>query len=200
MKSRLILCFVAVALSASTGCGNDHNPATAPVGNDARGPDTTGDRAEGETKLTGNQVLEAISIFAEAPLSEDRQDIASILAKYADENSIVVPIDPGFYPWMAESPEVKHKQTLRVAVIAGNLQSYMTAQSAGDLAPGGSLDPTRAGLLFLFEIYNKLKANDTEFSIPLIEEQIQAHKNGKLRDYIQEHRPPTFTIELENIK
>ena len=165
MTSRSILCFVAVALSASSAC------------------------AEEETELTlkqSKQLLEAISIFAEAPLSGDGQRMASIIAKYADGRQdgvvivgLVMNLDLGVHAWLVEKPEVKHKQTLRAAVIAGQLQYYLTAVSAKN--------PTREALLFLFEIYNKLKANDKEFSVPMIEEQIQAHKNGKLSEYILKH-------------
>ena len=75
MRLRSLLCLVAVVLSASTAC------------------------AEEETELTAKQILKAISIFAEAPLSEDGMDMASIIAKYAVESQdVVVTIDLGIHP------------------------------------------------------------------------------------------------------
>jgi len=160
MRSQFLFCLVAIAWSASTAW------------------------AEEGDELTKEELLAAISIFAEAPLSEDGQTAAEIVAKYVHESKdIVVKINLGIFHWLAKKPDVKHKRTLLFAVIAGNLQSQLKSDPAED--------QLHATMLFVFEIYHQLKADDKEFSIPMIEEQIEALNNGKLRDYIQEHQSPS---------
>ena len=129
--------------------------------------------------LTNDEVLNAISVFADDPVSERGKAKGAAVLRFAEESpDVLLTIDVSLIHWLVEEPEVKYVDTLLMAFVAGNVKSQI---ESGTIA-----DDTRAGLLLLFDVYRKIQSIDQNFAVPLIEKQIGIHRDGKLDEYIEQ--------------
>lgn len=147
--------------------------------------------AAGEAPVaTKAQVLSAIWIFGDAPLSEEGQVAAKLIVNAAsDRDDVEIVIDQRLYPWLMDTEPKEKRQALLASLIAGNMRSQ--------LETGISKDDTYSGMLFLFRVYNSIKSTDQAFSIAAIEEQLAAHREGELHQYIARTRAAAKDAERQ---
>src|SRR5437899_12799484 len=73
-----------------------------------------------------NEVLKAIEVFANSPLSPEGKEAAATVAKFAeDSHDVSVFISPGVAPWFGSGEPPKHSETLLAAYVAGNVRSQL---------------------------------------------------------------------------
>lgn len=130
-----------------------------------------------KAELTQVQALQAIAIFGGDPLGEHAEAMASRIVRFANESDDVeIIISENLYPWLVAKNKVEHNALLLSAIVAGNVRSQLETRV--------HRDDSYSAMLFLFRVYQELRAVNKEFRIAVIEEQLALHREGKLQEYI----------------
>lgn len=139
--------------------------------------------ADEQAELSSDDILQVIHYFSSDPLSERSDAFVSAFFEYAEASEDVqINVSVHLYNWLTREPEVKYESKLFAAGIAGNLRSQLESGVTGN--------DDYSGLLLLFRVYNHLKSVDADFEVAEIEEQLEAHRRGELRNYIAQRTAP----------
>lgn len=133
-----------------------------------------GDEPQREPKQTvaRSEAVEALRSFEQDPLNN--LEAANIFTTYVKEDGNVhVSMNPDLVPWMLNrSVPQRSKAILLSAFVAGNFRSQLDDES--------QLDDSRAGLTYTLEVYELLREEDPELSVPELDNLSEARQNGKM--------------------
>jgi hypothetical protein len=132
----------------------------------------------GKTALVNKtDILQYITIVENDPLSADADRAYSAIMRFTEKSKdVTVVIDAKVLPWMGFKYDFKYTKVLLGSFIAGNIKPQIENNK--------NEDDAYAGLLLLFEAYNRIKKADPDFAVQEIEKQQELQAKDELRQYL----------------
>lgn len=136
-----------------------------------------------------SQAVRALRHYQEDPI-RNLESAETFMTFISEDSSVHVSITPRILPWIYRShPSAYVQAVLLSAYMAGNFQSQLDDRNV--------LDDPAAGLKYVVEVYEELKADDPSLSVPELEELMAEKQQGRLeiaiRDMISD--PPREYID-----
>ena len=134
--------------------------------------------AQDDSKITKEDVLNAIPWFRADPLSDKGRTAAAIVVRYVDKShDVTVKIGKKTLPTMeAKGLSERERLALLSAFVIGNADSQLLRGKKGDDSYAGDLE--------LIETYRYLQRRNPKLKVPEIERLIDLEKSGQLKKYV----------------
>ena len=115
------------------------------------------------------RIIQAIADFVADP--KGRQDRVAVIKAYArDSNDVMVVLDDRILSWTGGKKNYRHADVLLGAYIAGNIKTQFERKKAAN--------DSYAGVLMTLVVYQLLKAAESNYTVPELEE-YQKLEDGK---------------------
>lgn len=143
------------------------------------------DAASAAESVTKQEVLAAIQVVEEVPLSDRAVEAARVVTQFGEESEeVYLVLNDDTLPWMREdAPESQAavRAMLMVAYFAGNIKAQLDRRVVED-------DPY-SGWLLAFKVYGELrKQRGAWLRIAEVEELMELERAGKLKTHAEEIR------------
>lgn len=124
-----------------------------------------------------SQAVRALRHYQEDPI-RNLESAETFMTFISEDSSVHVSISPSILPWIYRShPPAYVQAVLLSAYMAGNFQAQLDDREV--------LDDPAAGLKYVVEVYELLKADDDSLDVPELDELILEKKEGQLDEAIQ---------------
>jgi len=119
------------------------------------------------------RVTEAITAFQEDPLSAQGVAAAGLILEFAETSDLVeVKLYPPVFPWLGTDAYPPYSDLLAAAYAAGDIQAQ--------LASGVKGEQTLPAVQMTLKIYEKIKKDDSDYKLPVMETLLEAERKGEL--------------------
>ena len=124
-----------------------------------------------------NEVLRAVEVFVNSPLSAEGKAAAATIANFAEESEdITIVVSSKVVTWLESANPARF--TLFAAYVVGNVKSQLEHRSNAD-------DPY-AGLQQVLKTYAQLKSVDKNLRIPEVEKFVDLEAKKQLKQYVED--------------
>jgi len=138
-----------------------------------------------EPTLNALTVTESIITLQNDPLSPEGVAAAGLILAYSEvAEEIEVDIFRPALPWLGTDPDgfPPYTEVLLAAYLAGDIQAQLAAgQKGAQVLPA---------VRMLLKVYQKIRAEDSDFQLPVMETMLDAERKGTLAQLIESARKP----------
>lgn len=119
------------------------------------------------------RVTEAITVFQQDPLTAQGVAAAGLILEFAEKSNLVeVKLYPPVFPWLGSDAYPPYSDLLAAGYAAGDIQAQ--------LASGVRGEQTLPAVQMTLRIYEKIKNDDKDFKLPVMETLLDAQRKGEL--------------------